>query len=107
MKKTVNTIEEVFHPDEHAPTADGWCSVVKVGNESDHRALPPSLAAQNRSGMLGELNPLSEIQLPAAGSGLELQVEHLQMLAENDPERVSEVIKQWIGRNESSFPSAN
>ena len=80
---------------------------LKVGNESDHRALPPSLAAQNRSGMLGELNPLSEIQLPAAGSGLELQVEHLQMLAENDPERVSEVIKQWIGRNESSFPSAN
>ena len=52
------------------------------------------------SGALHELNPLSEIQLPAPGSGLELQIEHLQMLAKNDPERVSEVIKQWIGRNE-------
>ena len=50
--------------------------------------------------MFSELNPLSEIKLPSAGSGLELQIEHLQMLAQNDPERVSEVIKQWIGRNE-------
>lgn len=39
--------------------------------------------------VLGELNPLSEIRLPAPGSGLELQIEHLQMLAKNDPERVS------------------
>lgn len=52
------------------------------------------------SGLFSELNPLSEIRLPAAGSGLEMQIEHLQMLAKNDPERVSEVIKQWIGRNE-------
>ena len=52
--------------------------------------------------MLGESNPLSEICLPAPGSGLELQIEHLQMLAKNDPERVSEVIKQWIGRNETN-----
>ena len=50
--------------------------------------------------VLGELNPLSEIRLPAPGSGLEMQIEHLQMLAKNDPERVSEVIKQWIGRND-------
>lgn len=50
--------------------------------------------------IFGELNPLSEIRLPAPGSGLELQIEHLQMLAKNDPERVSEVIKHWIGRNE-------
>ncbi|MBC9249828.1 flagellar M-ring protein FliF [Pseudomonas alcaligenes] len=56
--------------------------------------------------ILGELNPLSEIRLPAPGSGLELQVEHLQMLAKNDPERVSEVIKHWIGRNERDLKPA-
>lgn len=56
--------------------------------------------------ILGELNPLSEIRLPAPGSGLELQIEHLQMLAQNDPERVSEVIKQWIGRNERDLNPA-
>jgi flagellar M-ring protein FliF len=56
--------------------------------------------------VLGELNPLSEILLPAPGSGLEMQIEHLQMLAQNDPERVSEVIKQWIGRNERDLNPA-
>ncbi|MGF6690044.1 flagellar M-ring protein FliF [Metapseudomonas resinovorans] len=56
--------------------------------------------------VFGELNPLSEIRLPAPGSGLELQIEHLQMLAQNDPERVSEVIKHWIGRNERSHEPA-
>lgn len=50
--------------------------------------------------ILSELSPLAEIRLPAPDSGLELQVEHLQMLARNDPERVSEVIKHWIGRSE-------
>lgn len=50
--------------------------------------------------ILSELSPLAEIRLPAPNSGLELQVEHLQMLARNDPERVSEVIKHWIGRTD-------
>lgn len=56
--------------------------------------------------ILGEFNPLAEIRLPAPGSGLEMQIEHLQMLAKNDPERVSEVIKQWIGRNERTLNPA-
>lgn len=76
--------------------------------------LPHNAAEQHRLNhprdanglhILGELNPLSEIRLPAPGSGLEMQVEHLQMLAKNDPERVSEVIKQWIGRNDRDLNS--
>jgi len=63
----------------------------------------PELGGVN---VFGELNPLSEIRLPAPGSGLELQIEHLQMLAKNDPERVSEVIKHWIGRNERDLNPA-
>ncbi|MCP1648638.1 flagellar basal-body MS-ring/collar protein FliF [Pseudomonas nitroreducens] len=67
------------------------------------------LALSNESvgglNVLGELNPLSEIRLPAPGSGLEHQIEHLQMLAKNDPERVSEVIKHWIGRNDRHEPA--
>ena len=50
--------------------------------------------------IFAELNPLAEIRLPAPGSGLEHQIEHLQMLALQEPERVSEVLKHWIGRNE-------
>ncbi|MOA12710.1 flagellar MS-ring protein [compost metagenome] len=64
------------------------------------------MAEQGGGSVFGELNPLSEIRLPAPGSGLELQIEHLQMLAHNDPERVSEVIKHWIGRNERSHEPA-
>ncbi len=56
--------------------------------------------ASGRPSVFSEHNPLSEIHLPGPGSGLEKQIEHLQMLAKNDPERVSEVIKHWIGRNE-------
>ena len=74
--------------------------------EGDNR---PALASPREPGgphIFGELNPLSEIRLPAPGSGLELQIEHLQMLAKNDPERVSEVIKHWIGRNERDLNPA-
>lgn len=74
--------------------------------EGDSR---PALASPREPGgphIFGELNPLSEIRLPAPGSGLELQIEHLQMLAKNDPERVSEVIKHWIGRNERDLNPA-
>lgn len=56
--------------------------------------------------ILSELSPLAEIRLPAPDSGLELQVEHLQMLARNDPERVSEVLKHWIGRNDRHIDPA-
>jgi flagellar M-ring protein FliF len=76
--------------------------------EAETRA---TLASPRPSGdgihVFGELNPLSEIRLPAPGSGLELQIEHLQMLAKNDPERVSEVIKHWIGRNERELNPAS
>ncbi|SDJ06511.1 flagellar M-ring protein FliF [Pseudomonas delhiensis] len=71
-----------------------------LANEHGERLLARVGDAPRALGLFSELNPLSEIRLPAPGSGLEHQIEHLQMLAKNDPERVSEVIKQWIGRNE-------
>lgn len=63
-------------------------------------SLPRPQQDAHLPSILSELSPLAEIRLPAPNSGLELQVEHLQMLARNDPERVSEVIKHWIGRND-------
>lgn len=75
-------------------------SVALINERAEAIRNSPLAVEANTPNILGELNPLSEIRLPAPGSGLELQMEHLQMLAQNDPERVSEVIKQWIGRNE-------
>lgn len=74
--------------------------------EGDSRPALSSPREASGPHIFGELNPLSEIRLPAPGSGLELQIEHLQMLAKNDPERVSEVIKHWIGRNERDLNPA-
>ena len=70
-----------------------------------HQAQAQSLE-QPGLNILSELSPLAEIRLPAPDSGLELQVEHLQMLARNDPERVSEVIKHWIGRGDQRIDPA-
>lgn len=68
----------------------------------------PAPEAQGEGGkpVFSELSPLAEISLPDPGSGLEKQIEHLQMLANTDPERVSEVIKHWIGRNEREVDPA-
>ena len=74
-----------------ALVADDTHLLAPAAPETPEPALPRIFA---------ELNPLAEIRLPAPGSGLEHQIEHLQMLALNEPERVSEVLKHWIGRNE-------
>lgn len=81
-------------------------SLALIHERAEAMRNSPLVVAANTPNILGELNPLSEIRLPAPGSGLELQMEHLQMLAQNDPERVSEVIKQWIGRNERDLNPA-
>lgn len=82
-------------------------ALATLASECSERLL--AQVGEERPGIniLGELSPLSEIRLPAPDSGLEMQIEHLQMLAKNDPERVSEVIKQWIGRNERDLNPAS
>lgn len=82
-------------------------ALAALASERSERLL--AQVGEERPGIniLGELSPLSEIRLPAPDSGLEMQIEHLQMLAKNDPERVSEVIKQWIGRNERDLNPAS
>lgn len=49
-----------------------------------------------RSSFQGEDN------LPPLSSGLETKVEYLQLLAQNETDRVAEVIKQWINSNDRS-----
>ncbi|MET1076684.1 MAG: flagellar basal-body MS-ring/collar protein FliF [Pseudomonas sp.] len=89
------------------PLVDPATQAQQERQDHDERLLARVAEESRVMGLFSELNPLSEIRLPAPGSGLEHQVEHLQMLARNDPERVSEVIKQWIGRNDrAANPSA-
>jgi flagellar M-ring protein FliF len=44
--------------------------------------------------------------LPPPGSPLEIQLKHLQLIATEEPERVAEVLKQWVNVNEDSTVKA-
>ncbi len=45
---------------------------------------------------------VSNEMLPAPGSPLEIQLKHLTLIADEEPERVAEVLKQWVNVNEHS-----
>ena len=45
---------------------------------------------------------VSNEMLPPAGSPLEIQLKHLQLIANEEPERVAEILKQWVNINEHS-----
>ncbi|VEB43892.1 flagellar MS-ring protein [Chromobacterium violaceum] len=42
---------------------------------------------------------LENYDLPPAGSPVDVMVEHLKGLAAKEPERVAEVVKQWVQNN--------
>lgn len=50
---------------------------------------------------------INDDKLPPQSSGLETKVEYLQVLAQNETERVAEVLKQWINSNDRSNAKSN
>lgn len=42
---------------------------------------------------------LENYDLPPSGSPVDVMVDHLKVLAEKEPERVAEVVKQWLQKN--------
>jgi flagellar M-ring protein FliF len=42
---------------------------------------------------------LEDYDLPPHGSPVDVMVEHLKLLAAKEPERVAEVVKQWVQKN--------
>jgi flagellar M-ring protein FliF len=58
----------------------------------------PAAVEMSSSGM--PVVPLLEnYDLPPAGSPVDVMVDHLKVLAEKEPERVAEVVKQWMQKN--------
>lgn len=70
-------------------------------------ASPDAPADSAKAGTPGALDatqmpvvPLLEnYDLPPAGSPVDVMVDHLKILAEKEPERVAEVVKQWMQKN--------
>src|SRR5690606_32386889 len=42
---------------------------------------------------------LEDYDLPPPGSPVDVMVDHLKVLAAKEPERVAEVVKQWVQKN--------
>jgi flagellar M-ring protein FliF len=59
-------------------------------------ALAGEPATASTSGTLPVQALLEEYDLPPAGSAVDVMVDHLKVLAGKEPERVAEVVKQWV-----------
>lgn len=61
---------------------------------------PLALAGEAAAGGSMPVVPLLEnYDLPPPGSAVDVMVDHLKVLAEKEPERVAEVVKQWMQKN--------
>jgi flagellar M-ring protein FliF len=56
----------------------------------------PAAAGVTPPGELPVQALLEEYDLPPAGSAVDVMVDHLKVLAGKEPERVAEVVKQWV-----------
>lgn len=59
-------------------------------------ALGAAAQPATASGTLPVQALLEEYDLPPAGSAVDVMVDHLKVLAGKEPERVAEVVKQWV-----------
>lgn len=60
----------------------------------------PALPNKVQPATSGAMVPLlADYDLPPPGSPVEVLVNHLKVLAQKEPERVAEVVKQWVQKN--------
>ncbi|MFZ4877851.1 flagellar basal-body MS-ring/collar protein FliF [Janthinobacterium sp. Mn2066] len=59
----------------------------------------PALEGATAGGSMPVVPLLENYNLPPPGSDVDVMVDHLKVLAEKEPERVAEVVKQWMQKN--------
>jgi flagellar M-ring protein FliF len=78
----------------------GAAGVGELPGTAATAALPaPGGAAARAAGAerpMSVVPLLEDYELPPAGSPVDVLVDHLKVLASNEPERVAEVVKQWV-----------
>ncbi|MFO7305753.1 MAG: flagellar basal-body MS-ring/collar protein FliF [Gammaproteobacteria bacterium] len=77
---------QVVEPDSASPALSN--------DAADHAA---QLGHARRAMSVGPL--LEDYDLPPPGSPIDVMVDHLKVLASKEPERVAEVVKQWVQSN--------
>ncbi len=66
---------------------------------SNETAAPAPLDTSNTGGGMPVVPLLENYDLPPPGSPVDVMVDHLKVLAGKEPERVAEVVKQWVQKN--------
>nr|WP_229217708.1 flagellar basal-body MS-ring/collar protein FliF [Massilia forsythiae] len=67
-----------------------------AGNGAAALAAPGQAGTADAPGAMPVQPLLENYDLPPAGSAVDVMVEHLKVLAGKEPERVAEVVKQWV-----------
>lgn len=62
-------------------------------------AAPMLGQAGSRRGAMPVVPLLEDFELPPSGSPVDVLVDHLKVLAAKEPERVAEVVRQWVQKN--------
>jgi len=62
-------------------------------------AAGAALGHDRRRGAASVAPLLGDYDLPPSGSPVDVMVDHLKVLAVKEPERVAEVVKQWVQQN--------
>ena len=77
----------------------------KLPLSSSLDAATPAPPGTQGSAQMSMVPLLENVDLPPPGSQVDVMVEHLRTLAAKEPERVAEVVKQWVQKH--SQPAAN
>ncbi|PSV45083.1 flagellar basal-body MS-ring/collar protein FliF [Photobacterium sp. GB-36] len=81
--------------------AHSYDESLQTREEQEHEeTLNERLAAKGINGTNNAFSANNDL-LPPQGSPLEIQLKHLQLISTEEPERVAEVLKQWVNVNES------
>ena len=70
-----------------------------AGEAAPAAALPNGLGATAARAAMPVVPLLENYDLPPAGSPVDVMVDHLKVLASKEPERVAEVVKQWVQKH--------
>lgn len=86
-------------------TLEAMPALAGAGGAVLETSTPPSLTADPSAAHMSMVPLLENVDLPPPGSQVDVMVEHLRTLAAKEPERVAEVVKQWVQKH--GQPSTN
>lgn len=90
----LRTVTARMAPALPAPGATGAGAAAALPNAAG--IVPAAAALPAGSGVAAVVPLLENYDLPPAGSAVDVMVDHLKVLAGKEPERVAEVVKQWV-----------